>query len=211
MSSESTFKERFRRSAAEKGLSVTDLQDKLRVSCAYVYNSSRLSPSIAIRLKRLYPDVNIEWINEGTGDMLTMVNDKIEKEPIARIPLLPIVAVGGLLNDIYTGETCINCEKIINPVAEAKLALTVVGDSMSPEYPNGSIVFVCQIDETSFIEWGSTFVLDTPNGVVIKNIYPSPEEDKIIGRSVNQSYPSFEVSKSNIRGWYKVLLVMMRK
>ena len=71
--------------------------------------------------------------------------------------------------------------------------------------------FVRKINEASFIEWGKTFVLDTTNGVVIKNIHPSATKNRIVCRSVNQSYADFEVPTESIRGWYKVLLVMTRK
>ena len=40
-------------------------------------------------------------------------------------------------------------------------------DSMSPEYPSGSVI---KKNEKAFIEWGKTYVLDTENGAVIKNI-----------------------------------------
>lgn len=201
-----SFKERFRKFAAEQGLSVSDLQEKLGVSNAYAYNTFRMSPYVAAKLKKLYPYANIDWINDGVGNMIL---DNIERVTNNTVPLLPVSAIGGSLNDFDVSVTC--CEKIVSPIDDAKFAITVSGDSMSPEYPNGSIVFVRKINEASFIEWGKTFVLDTTNGVVIKNIHPSATKNRIVCRSVNQSYADFEVPTESIRGWYKVLLVMTRK
>lgn len=208
MGKETTFKERLRKFAAEQGMSVSELQEKLGVSNAYVYNTCRMSPIIAAKLKKLYPYANIEWINEGIGDMILPYT---ESRPSPTVPLLPVSAIGGALNDFDTSVMCSNCEKIVSPIDDAKFALTVTGDSMSPEYPNGSIVFVRQVNEASFIEWGKTFVLDTSNGYVIKNVHPSSAKNKIVCRSVNQSYADFEIPTEDIRGWYKVLLVMARK
>ena len=83
---------------------------------------------------------------------------------------------------------------------------------MSPEYPSGSKVLLRKINEAAFIEWGRTYVLDTVNGAVIKNIFPSQTDaDKIVCRSINQNYPDFEIAKTDVRGWYRVLMTLALK
>lgn len=203
-----SFKERFRLFAAQQGLSVSELQERLNVSNAYIYNTSRMSPAVAVKLKKLYPSVNIDWINDGKGEMTFNPSEAL---PVHKVPLLPMSALAGSILDFGSTVVSYNCEKIVSPVDDARFALTITGDSMAPEYPNGCIVFVKRVDEFSFVEWGKTFVLDTPNGYIVKNIHPSSSEDKVTCRSVNQSYADFDVSTSYIRAWYKVVLVMVRK
>ena len=83
---------------------------------------------------------------------------------------------------------------------------------MSPEYPSGSKVFLQKINEKSFIEWGNTYVLDTNNGIIIKNVFMNKDdEDSIVCRSINPNYADFTVRKQDIRGWYRVRLCMILK
>lgn len=94
---------------------------------------------------------------------------------------------------------------IVSPVRDVTLAVTVNGDSMSPEYPNGSKVFVQRVNEKSFIEWGATYLLNTVNGAVIKNVIPVKDDDTtIICRSINPNFADFPVNVSDILEWYRV-------
>ena len=128
------------------------------------------------------------------------------------VPLLPVTAQGGSLTEFEAQVKEYDCEKIISPVRDAELAVPVTGDSMSPEYASGCRVLVRKINERAFIEWGRTFVLDTINGIVIKNIYPCKEsDDRIVCRSVNPNYQDFEIEKTDIRGWYRVLMEISLK
>ena len=128
------------------------------------------------------------------------------------IPLLPVVAQGGSLTDFEESAMEYECEKVISPVKDATLAITVTGDSMSPEYPNGSKIFIKKINDKAFIDWGQTFVLDTVNGIVIKNVYPCKIDGlQVVCHSINPNYPDFNVFKADVRGWYKVLAVIALK
>ena len=94
---------------------------------------------------------------------------------------------------------------MLSPIENVSLAIPVTGDSMSPEFPSGSKVLVQKVNEKAFIEWGCTYVLDTVNGAVIKNVFPAKDDDtKVICRSVNPNFSDFIVDTSDIRGWYRV-------
>lgn len=129
------------------------------------------------------------------------------------IPLLPISAQGGSLDEFVMSVKEKNCEKIISPIKEATFAITIAGDSMAPEYPSGSQVLIKRIDEEAFIEWGRVYVLDTCNGVVVKRIIPSEQEDCIKCVSDNNAliYAPFDVRKTDIYGIYRVMLSMSIK
>jgi phage repressor protein C with HTH and peptisase S24 domain/DNA-binding XRE family transcriptional regulator len=122
--------------------------------------------------------------------------------------LLPMSAIGGSLVGFDTkGAKPSDCEKIISPIADVDFAITIYGDSMYPTFPSGSRVLIKKIDPEVFIIWGSTYVLDTVNGIVIKEVHESSEKGKIICHSLNPSgkYSDFEVNMKDIRGWYRVL------
>lgn len=66
-----------------------------------------------------------------------------------------------------------DCERVISPIKGADFAITVAGDSMAPEYPEGAKILIKKINEEAFIEWGKVYVLDTCNGTVVKKLMPS--------------------------------------
>lgn len=133
-----------------------------------------------------------------------------EQEPVY-IPLLPISAQAGSLNDFIVSVKNSDCERIVSPIKGADFALTVAGDSMSPEYPSGSQILIKKINEKAFIDWGKVYVLDTCNGTVIKRLMPSDNQEIVKCVSINPEYPSFEVSLKDIYGVYRVMLCMSVK
>lgn len=161
-------------------------------------------------------NVDINWLLTGEGDMLntestsalTLTNDKV-----TLVPLLPISAQGGTLNDFVLAVNERNCEKIISPIGKVDFAITVSGDSMAPEFPSGSQVLIKKINERAFIDWGRTYVLDTCNGTVIKKLMPSDSGDSALVKcvSINPAYPPFEVNLHDVYGIYRVMLVMAIK
>ena len=138
---------------------------------------------------------------------------EVKTEMATTVPLIPISAQGGSLNEFVVSIKGSECERIISPIRGADFAIQVSGDSMAPEYPNGSRVFIKKINERAFIEWGKTYVLDTCNGTVIKTLVPSekPECVKCISINPDPIYAPFEVNLQDVYGLYKVLLCMSVK
>lgn len=212
------FMERFKSVCRKRGTTVAAIQIKLGKANAYFRNMGFISESIAEEVKQYIPDINIEYVNNGIGEQFIegIPRKMIEKEDkvapkVKQVPLLSTAAHGGSLIGFDEGNN-IQCEMIMSPVTNADIALTVAGDSMSPEYPNGCRVFIRRINEAAFLDWGCTYVLDTINGIVIKNILPKDgDESKVVCRSINPNYPDFTISKVDVRGWYKVVLQMSMK
>lgn len=127
------------------------------------------------------------------------------------VPLIPISAQGGTLNDFTMSVMECDCEKVISPIKDVDYAMTVSGDSMSPEYPSGCQILIKKINERAFIDWGKVFVLDTVNGTIIKKLMPTSDPDKVLCVSINPNYPSFEVCLEHVFGVYRVLMCMSLK
>jgi hypothetical protein len=79
---------------------------------------------------RVEDDKNLKMLKSGTAESL-----------MHYIRLLPISAIGGSLNNFVVSLIDSDCEKIISPIREAELAITVTGSSMYPDYPAGSSFF----------------------------------------------------------------------
>lgn len=133
---------------------------------------------------------------------------EIEQEMVL---VIPTGARAGTLADFAQSVSQYDCERMVTPVKGADYAIQVTGDSMSPEYPSGSVVLIKQINEKAFIEWGKTYVLDTVNGTVIKNIRRTDNPEVIECVSLNPAYQPFTMETQYIKGWYRVLIVLSLK
>lgn len=137
-----------------------------------------------------------------------MTDEEIERE---MIPVLPTDARAGTLAEFADSVEAFNCERMVSPIRGADFAMQVTGDSMSPEYPSGSVIICKRINEKAFIEWGKVFVLDTPNGAVIKSVRRTDEDSIIECVSLNPAYQPFRIDTQYINGWYRVLMVLSLK
>ena len=177
-----------------------------------------LSDKVIEKILNFYDEINKVWLLTGEGEMLNSDQPRSESlevktEMATTVPLIPISAQGGSLNEFVVSVKGSECERIISPIRGADFAIQVSGDSMAPEYPNGSRVFIKKINERAFIEWGKVYVLDTCNGTVIKTLVPSekPECVKCISINPDPIYAPFEVNLQDVYGLYKVLLCMSVK
>lgn len=199
-----------------KGITQSEIAEKLGVSKAYV--NALFTGKRAFGKKQAEAWVNLfglsaSWLLTGEGDMLTgeqTIQPSTESD-IHLIPLLPVSAQGGSLNDFVVSIKESSCEKIISPIKGADYAMSVSGESMAPEYPSGSQILIKRIDEKAFIDWGRVYVLDTCNGTVIKRLFPSETADKVLCKSINPEFPPFEVLLSDVYAVYRVLMCMSLK
>ena len=215
-----TVKERLILYLKAKGLSQGKFERMCGLSNGYVNNLKRsVTAEKLVSISAACSDLNTNWLLTGEGEM---INESVAENQLPtgtyredEIPerymtyLVPMAAMGGSLNGYDgVGVRREDCEKVISPVADADWVIPVCGDSMEPEYPNGSRVYVKQINPGDFIAWGNVFVLDTTNGVVIKVVTQSDREDCIRCVSLNPSgrYLPFDVPKRAIRAMYRVLL-----
>ena len=137
----------------------------------------------------------------------TQNQDQAEEQSLL---VIPYGARGGTIGDFLDGIHEYDCERIISPIKGADYAMEVTGDSMAPEYPSGSRVLIKKINPV-FIEWNEVYVLDTPNGAVIKRIRKTDDPDVVECVSINPAYQSYIIPGSFVRGWYRVLMVMALK
>lgn len=135
-------------------------------------------------------------------------NEEIDQEMVL---VIPTGARAGTLADFSTSVAQYDCERMVTPIKGADFAIQVTGDSMSPEYPSGSVILIKKINENAFIEWGKTYVLDTENGAVIKNIRRTDNPQVIECVSLNPAYQPFTMETKYINGWYRVLMVLALK
>lgn len=128
--------------------------------------------------------------------------------------LLPMSAMGGSLTGFAEpGVLLQNCEAIVSPIENVDFAITVYGDSMAPEYPSGSRILIKKINPDLFIDWGKVYVLDTPNGVIVKEVHVSSREGCVSCHSINPDpkFKPFDVLMDEVFGMYRVLMCLSAK
>lgn len=162
----------------------------------------------------------ISTISKATGiDISELIGCNInsntnEDKGVYITYLLPMSAMGGSLTGFAAqGVVLQNCEAIVSPIENVDFAITVYGDSMAPEYPSGSRILIKKINPDIFIDWGKVYVLDTPNGVVVKEVHESKKADCISCYSINPDpkFSPFDVPLADIYGMYKVLMCLSAK
>lgn len=128
----------------------------------------------------------------------------------ARVPLIPVEAHAGSLQDFADAVKDYDCEMIVSPVRGATFAIQVTGDSMAPAYPSGAKILCQKIDAEAFVDWGRVYLLDTVNGAILKQVRKSEILGCVTCCSLNPSpeYAPFELETQYIRGWYRVLMIM---
>ena len=208
-------------------LSQLKFEESVNLSRGFVNNiGDSIRESSLQKIKAVYPELNVTWLKVGIGEMILDGESEVTlKSPLENpmqqpegttaklVPLLPISAQGGSLNDFVVSVKNSDCEKVVSPIKGADYAIPVSGDSMAPEYPNRSHIFIKKINERAFIEWGKVYVLDTCNGTVVKVLVPSEKEGFVKCLSINKDpiFAPFDVAWGNIYGVYRVLLCMSVK
>ena len=141
--------------------------------------------------------------DEVRGGIRTFVGTRGEH----RVPLLPVEAFAGNLQLWSKPVRLRDCETILAPVAPADFAIRISGDSMEPEFSDGTTLFLRHITDRNFMPWGHPVVIDTSNGVIFKLLYPGDEDAPdpyIEARSINPRYPAMRISTDTVLGIYRV-------
>ena len=170
-------------------------------------SQSTLSSGLGTRPENLSPKLIGRIVMFASENNLEGDTRQEEEQSIL---VIPYGARGGTIGDFLDGIHEYDCERITSPIKGADYAMEVTGDSMAPEYPSGSRVLIKKINPV-FIEWNEVYVLDTPNGAVIKRIRKTDDPDVVECVSINPAYQSYTIPGSFVRGWYRVLMVMALK
>ncbi len=204
---ETTVKGRLQKYLKMKGMSQVEFANRMGVSATYV-GAMRKGLSLAKlqQLSTVCPDLNRDWLVYGVGPMTVDPATPTKKNTSKyEVPLLPVAAYAGNLQNWSHSVEPRDCEKIMAPVPDADFAIRVSGDSMEPRFHDGTVIFIKKINEKAFIPWGNPMVIDTENGVLVKMVYPSEKGEMIEARSLNIVYPTLNVPTNSIYGLYRIV------
>ncbi|MDR2683905.1 MAG: hypothetical protein LBB53_00810 [Prevotellaceae bacterium] len=186
------------------GIGQTQFEKKCDISRGTINNikDGVSSPNLK-KVIETYPELSLEWLVTGKGEMLRSDKKTDKNLPVAvknseGIPLIPIEAMAGF----GTGEVQVleyECERYIIPMfKDAEFLILVKGSSMYPKYNSGDLVACKKVPLDTFFQWNKVYVLDTEQGALIKRIKQGSDKEHISLVSDNKSYEPFELHLKKI-------------
>jgi SOS-response transcriptional repressor LexA len=170
--------------------------------------TKNISQDLAKQIVSVYPEINDVWLLTGNGQMLIEKERQFREAKGMVLPLVPFTAMGGYNEDNWTAfvNTC-PLYAVPDIKIPADFLIRVGGDSMNPVYCEGDLLVCRMIQELLFFQWGKTYVVDTSQGVMVKNVYEDKDNpDNILLVSENsEKYPPFAIPRKDIR---KIALVV---
>lgn len=197
-------------------------------------NLSWLSELLGIKPQSLQSRLNAAtfspenqlMINKVTGRRIFDIDIDIPdiESDANRIPVLDLRTAAGFeyvtLEDTMTLQNPPVAEYVTMSGLKGCVGLYVYGDSMSPEYRAGDIVFVRKEPELDGIDYGRAYMIVTASERVLKCIYKSNHDADLIrlvsineemNRHGDRLFPDREVRKENIIAVYRVEGVFRRE
>ncbi|MDE6480891.1 MAG: hypothetical protein K2L45_11560 [Muribaculaceae bacterium] len=209
----STVKGRLLTYLKENRIPQTEFCKRLGVAPTYIGVIRKSIPAEKInRIATLYPNLNRDWLLYGEGEMyVKQTNDprQLLQEAGYLVPLLPVTAFAGNITAWSQSVNANECEKVISPVQGVDFAIRISGDSMEPDFNDGSIILIKKIDDKAFIPWGHPMIVDSSNGVFFKDVFPSDRGKKYIeAQSLNKKYPPIDIPLDCVYGLYRVVTTL---
>ena len=200
-----THKEKILEFAASIGVNKTRFCKKCGLSNGYLDSKGAVTSDKLALILENFRNFNVNWLLFDKGDML-LSNDKTlnSSQPKKELPLIPMEAISSLGD----GEIQINVEDIVDtyeiPDFKTKgveYLVKLSGNSMYPKHNTGDLLGCKRITDTTFFQWGRTYVLDTDQGIMVKRVFSiKGNDDALECHSDNkENFPPFVINKNSIR------------
>lgn len=181
----------------------------------YFNNKRTLSLDVVLKTSQAYPDLNMNWLITGDGEMLVDSSSHIsdvtmlyrpkfrEAHTDAPIPLYNIDAAANLRTMLDNKDQNIIGRIIIPDMPICDGAIRVRGDSMYPILKSGDIVVYKEVSDTSSFIFGEMYLIDyTLNGeyyLVVKYVKKSTIDDNVKLVSYNPHHEPMDIPIAGIR------------
>lgn len=201
-----TTKQRILQFIDYKSISISDFLRKTEIKRGFL-DSDKLDSSVSdlfiAKIIACYPEINIEWLVTGNGEMIlsnSSTNNSLNNK-LSLIPLIPINAIAGIGNGNNDLILQVDCEYYDVPEFrnKADYLIRINGSSMSPKYHSGDIVACKKLPLDTFFQWNKVYVVDTIQGALVKRVKKSQLGNEYIQLiSENDKYEPFDIPISAI-------------
>lgn len=171
--------------AAKVGIGATTLNN--------IVSGRKSDPSYDVINKILskYTIVNSDWLITGKGDMLL-------KNENSSIPYYDVDVTASNIDIFNDGKEFVSEYMTVAGFKDCDFACNVAGNSMAPHINSGDIIICKKLTDTSFINFGETYLVITPEQRLVKQIRKSEKEEYIKMVSRNPEHDPFDLHKSKI-------------
>lgn len=198
-----------------KGISKREFCRQIEVSPTFLANKSEIASDKVLNIITAFPDVNVEWLLTGDGEMLKTPGDNSDPDDaFALVPVYNFDAVGSMnkSNDVTDSPAYIERYVPFPGARKDDMCVHVTGNSMIPTHCPGSLLLVREVqDWREYFGYGHCFVIFLRDGRrILKEVQRFADNPKeyIMCVSHNREYPEEELPKNMITAVYKVIMTL---
>lgn len=157
-----------------------------------------LNSNVVANILSTYRDINPNWLLTGEGDMLNRDENKCPNSKYNKVPFWNLPVSAGKSIDEITGSIEPDGYLAGLPgLDNADHVLPVVGSSMEPEIPNGSIIGIKSLSNFDSLNTQRIYLIITREDRMIKRIEHDPNDSEILW-CISPNYPRFSINKEDI-------------
>ena len=207
----SPIKQRILLFLAKKQVTQYEFYKNTGVTRGVLGQNNGISEDNLSRFLAYYPEVNIEWLMTGRGEMLenkeeaTQVPPSVSYDPEVGKPYYDVDFLGGF-SEIFNSQVTVPTTNIvIRGFEKADLWCNVTGHSMEPKINHGDIIALrrCRLED---VQYGEIYavVLDTIRTIKILRRSKDPQQLRFIPINT-QDYDEQEFPMSRITHIFEVV------
>lgn len=183
-------------------ISISQFEQRAKLANGFVSNTNaRMRNSSKNLISTQFPELNMEWLIRGKGEMLNKEEDDIIVSTRNIIPFYDdVVTIGGVNSMVANLENSSNVEYIDTGdwFNDATSAIRHYGDSMV-EYPSGSILALKRVRDTNLLIWGRNYCIETTEFRITKRLQDGGDDYIIAYSSNTETYPDGTLIHSPIK------------
>ena len=193
------------------GIGQTAFEVNIGVARGYFSNVKTLGSDRILRIHTKYPELNIEWLVTGNGEMIKNAEREQKTIEISESAISETKRKGALIYDI--DATCglsgrdieFTDEKVIGSIdapeinSDSKI-IFATGDSMLPLIASGDRVVIRKIESWDYFNYGQVYLIITNEYRLIKRVrrHPKDADNLLLLRSENPDYDDIDLPKREI-------------
>ena len=157
------------------------------------------------RIKSEFPDLSINWLLYGEGEMLNSQSQAVEVGG-KQIPFFDVEFEGGY--DVMVNDQTRAAASFINVPYETRAthACRITGRSMQPDIYSGDIILLQYIEDFSWLPLGDIYAIVTTNDMrTVKRLARSENDENYLLVPSNSEYQAQELPKRLIRNVFRVV------
>lgn len=193
------------------GIGQTAFEVNIGVARGYFSNVKTLGSDRILRIHTKYPELNIEWLVTGNGEMIKNTEREQKTIEISESAISETKRKGALIYDI--DATCglsgrdieFTDEKVIGSIDAPEInpdskIIFATGDSMLPLIASGDRVVIRKIESWDYFNYGQVYLIITNEYRLIKRVrrHPKDSDNLILLRSENPNYDDIDLPKREI-------------